>query len=72
MASDFSILPMFRILKKAGANRVSDEATDELRNVIDEVSANVAKRTVELATHAGRKTVKAEDVKIAFKQLLKS
>jgi histone H3/H4 len=58
---------MYRILKKSGAQRVSDESAVELRRVIEEIAEAVAKNAVDLANHAGRKTVKAEDVKLASK-----
>jgi len=58
---------MYRILKKSGAQRVSDESAVELRRVIEEIAEAIAKNAVDLANHAGRKTVKAEDVKLASK-----
>jgi histone H3/H4 len=54
-------------LKKAGAERVSDESADELRRIIEELADGIAKSAVDMASHAGRKTVKGEDVKLASK-----
>nr|AIF02891.1 putative histone-like transcription factor (CBF/NF-Y), archaeal histone related [uncultured marine thaumarchaeote KM3_15_E09]AIF05653.1 transcription factor CBF/NF-Y/histone domain-containing protein [uncultured marine thaumarchaeote KM3_186_C08] len=62
---------MYRILKKSGAQRVSDESANELRRVIEEIAEAVAKNAVDMSNHAGRKTVKAEDVKLASKQFSK-
>jgi len=62
---------MYRILKKSGASRVSDESADELRRIIEEVANTIAQNAVELSAHAGRKTIKAEDVKLAAKSLTK-
>ncbi len=62
---------MYRILKKAGADRVSDESADELRRVIEDIADGIAKTAIDMASHAGRKTVKGEDVKLASKQLSK-
>jgi len=69
--SELGLSAMYRILKKSGAQRVSDESADELRRVIEEIAEAVAKNAVDLANHAGRKTVKAEDVKLASKQFSK-
>ena len=66
-ASELGLSAMYRILKKSGAERVSDESAIELRRVIEEIAEAVAKNAVDLANHAGRKTVKAEDVKLASK-----
>lgn len=62
---------MYRILKKSGAERVSDESADELRRIIEELALAIAKSAVEMSGHAGRKTVKAEDVKLASKPFTK-
>ena len=66
-SSELGLSAMYRILKKAGAERVSDESADELRRIIEIVADNIAKNAVEMATHASRKTIKAEDVKLASK-----
>ena len=65
--SDLGVSAMYRILKKAGAERVSDESTDELRRVLEDIATESAKNAVDMTKHAGRKTVKAEDIKLASK-----
>jgi len=70
-ASELGLSAMYRILKKSGAERVSDESAIELRRVIEEIAEAIAKNAVEDANHAGRKTVKADDVKLASKQFNK-
>ena len=70
-SSELGLSAMYRILKKSGAQRVSDESAIELRRVVEEVAEAIAKNAVEDANHAGRKTVKAEDVKLASKQFNK-
>lgn len=59
------LAPIERILKKAGAGRVSKEACEEFANVVEEVAFELAAETAALAGHAGRKTVLAKDVKLA-------
>ncbi len=66
-SSELGLSAMYRILKKAGAERVSDESADELRRIIEDVAIDIAKSAVDMTSHAGRKTVKAEDVKLASK-----
>jgi histone H3/H4 len=68
---DLQLAPMHRIIKKAGADRVSDEAAKELREVLDEVGVKIAKEALDFTRHAHRKTVKAEDIQIAVRKILK-
>ena len=70
-SSELGLSAMYRILKKSGAERVSDESADELRRIIEEIAMSIAKSAVDMSVHAGRKTVKAEDVKLASKQMTK-
>ncbi|MGI0069781.1 MAG: histone family protein [Nitrosotalea sp.] len=69
--SEFGLSVMYRILKKAGAERVSDESANELRRILEEVGISIAKNAVEMSIHAGRKTIKAEDIRLAAKQFSK-
>ncbi|TKJ17097.1 histone [Candidatus Woesearchaeota archaeon B3_Woes] len=59
---------MGKVLKEAGADRVSDKAKVALKNVVEEITEKIAVNSVRLASHAGRKTVKEGDVKLALKQ----
>lgn len=65
--SELPIAPTKRIMTNAGAKRVSAEAVEYFNAVIEEYGMEVAKQATKLATHAGRKTVKAEDIKLAMK-----
>ena len=58
---------MEKILKQAGAERVSDKAKTALKAVIEEEAEQIATQAVKFAAHAGRKTVKAGDVRLASK-----
>ncbi len=58
---------MEKILKKSGAERVSDKAKAALKDVVEEKAEEIAAQAVKLAMHAGRKTVKAGDIKLAAK-----
>lgn len=59
---------MEKILKHAGAPRVSDKAKAALRDVIEEYVVQIAQDAVRFANHAGRKTIKAGDIKLALKK----
>ncbi len=63
------LTPFERILKKAGAKRVSQEALQELSDVLEEKLMKIASDAALLAKHAGRKTVLPEDVKMAKKKV---
>lgn len=58
---------MEKIMRKAGAERVSDKAKAALKSVIEDIANDIAAEAVKLANHAGRKTVKASDIHLAVK-----
>ena len=45
---ELGLSAMYRILKKSGAQRVSDESAVELRRVIEEIAEAIAKNAVEI------------------------
>ncbi len=58
---------MEKILKQSGAERVSDKAKAALKLIVEERAEKIASQAVRFAAHAGRKTVKAGDVRLAAK-----
>ncbi len=67
---ELAIAPMHRIVKKAGAERVSESASKELAKWLEDIGIRIAKEAIDYAMHAGRKTVKDEDIEIAARKLL--
>lgn len=62
------ILPLAtveRIIRSSGAERVSEGAGIELAKILEEFGLVISKEAIELAKHAGRTTVKEEDIKLA-------
>ncbi len=53
-----------RVARKAGAERISAKAVEALRNVIEEIGMELARDARKAAEHAGRRTIKTEDIKI--------
>jgi histone H3/H4 len=63
-----AVLPLARVeklIRKAGAERVSKDASKELALMLEEHALEVAAKAVKLAKHAGRKTVTEEDIRLA-------
>ncbi len=54
-----------RILKEAGAQRVSEDAAVEFAEIINRHAYSIAKKAERLAAHAKRKTVKKADINLA-------
>jgi len=54
-----------KIIREAGARRVSADAINRLNEILTDYGLNIAKYAVEIARHSGRKTVKESDIKLA-------
>ena len=70
MGKQKSVLPaaaMEKLLKKAGATRVSASAKVKMQEVLEEIAEEIGEKAVRMAKHAGRKTVKASDIREATK-----
>jgi histone H3/H4 len=63
------LAPFERILKKAGAKRVSQDALEEMAKVVEEKIFKIATEASALARHAGRKTITDDDVRMARRKV---
>lgn len=66
--AELPLAPLKRILKKAGAERVSDDAVEALRDEVEDRAHNMAEKARDYANHANRKTVQKEDVTAARRE----
>jgi len=65
----FSINYFERILKEAGAERVSRKAAEFLENYIEEIVKEILVEANKIAKNSKRRTIMREDIKIAIKKL---
>ncbi len=66
---EIAVAPMYRLCKKARAERVSEAAAKELAKALEDIGVKIAKEALDYAMHAGRKTIKAEDIEIATRKV---
>ncbi len=55
-----------KMLKDAGAERISGDALKEFRKHLEKSSFETADKAVKLAHHAKRKTVEVSDIRLAL------
>jgi len=67
---ELAVAPMHRLCKKAGADRVSEAAAKELAKALEDIGVKIAKEALDFAMHAGRKTIKSEDIEIAARKIM--
>ena len=65
MVKEFPLYPMEKILKKAGAERISKSAAEELRIALLEIAEKIALDAIAACRHAKRITIKREDIALA-------
>ncbi|MDI6643062.1 MAG: NFYB/HAP3 family transcription factor subunit [Candidatus Hodarchaeaceae archaeon] len=58
-----------RVIRKSGAKRVSESAAIALAEVLEEKALAIASEAAKLAEHAGRRTVRDVDIRMAAKRV---
>lgn len=66
------LAPIGRIIRDAGAERVSDAAVEALERYMEKFALEVGRQAVSLAKHANRKTVSGEDIDLAVRTVWKA
>ena len=61
--SEIPVAPVVRILKDAGAERISDDAKKAFADAVEAAAEELAKKVIKAAEHAGRKTITVDDIK---------
>ncbi|MEK6939017.1 MAG: histone [Candidatus Woesearchaeota archaeon] len=59
---------MDKLMRKAGAIRVSDEAKEALAEVLEKKALDLAAVAKRMAEHAGRRTITKKDIELALNQ----
>jgi histone H3/H4 len=66
--NDLPLASVDRLIRKGGAERVSEDAAQALADVLVKIGIEIGEQAAKFAKHAGRKTVSAEDIKLAVKK----
>jgi len=69
---NLSLEAMRRLCRRAGAKRVGRSAAMELARILDEIGVELAREAIGHAMHAGRRTVRAKDIKAAYEKMYRS
>lgn len=69
---ELPVAPVGRIIKRAGAQRISKDARRRLTEILEDKGYEIASGAVRLAKHSGRKTVMKRDVESAYNDLYRT
>jgi len=61
----FPLYDMDRIIRGAGAERVGEDASRKLSEVLEDSAAEILLNAKKLAIHAGRRNIRKEDILLA-------
>jgi histone H3/H4 len=63
--TELSLSAVERIIKKGGAERISADATETLAVLMEEYGVFLSKEAKKMSDHAGRKTLRGSDIRMA-------
>jgi histone H3/H4 len=69
--TELPIAPLVRIVKNAGVERISEDAKETLAKTVEASVTALATKANSYAKHAGRKTITADDIKLAKQDICK-
>lgn len=58
---------MSKLMKDAGAQRVSESAKEKLREILESKAIEITNEAIKFAKYRGRSTVQAEDIEKALR-----
>ncbi|MCD6248462.1 MAG: NFYB/HAP3 family transcription factor subunit [Hadesarchaea archaeon] len=67
---ELPIAAVDRLIRKSGARRVSESAAAALAEVLEERALAIASEAARLAEHAGRRTVRDVDIRLAARRTI--
>ncbi len=59
------LAPVERIMRNAGAERISPEAVKALADILEDVAKEIASKAVRMAKYGKRVTIRREDIELA-------
>jgi len=66
--TEIPLAPLERILRRAGAQRVSEDAVVTLSKILQDAAEEMSEDIIENAKKSGRDIIQPEDVKAAIKK----
>ena len=63
---EFSLAKMKEMIKSQGDKRVSEDAAEEMRAILEMFAGDVAEEAIAIARENNRKTIRQEDIREAL------
>lgn len=63
--SKIALAQMDRIIRETTGLRVSETGKEALAEILEDIAEEIAAKAKELASHAGRRTIRRDDIELA-------